>query len=125
MPIAIKLLARFWYVPAAAVIAFLFLIMRNEVDSARAAKVTADRQIQEVSKANQSLIGEITQSRLQRTANDTAVLAAQKAVVNDRIIETHTETVIEKAAQNDTKVRAWVDTPLPDSVRAALASGKN
>lgn len=125
MPIVIQLLARFWYIPAAAVIAFLFLIMRNEVDSARAAKVTADRQIQEVSRANQSLIGEITQSRLQRTANDTAVLAAQKAVVNDRIIETHTETVIEKAAQNDTKVRAWVDTPLPDSVRAALASGKN
>lgn len=125
MPIVIKLLARFWYIPAAMAVAFLFLIMRNEVDSARAAKVTADRQIQEVSRANQSLIGEITQSRLQRTANDTAVLAAQKAVVNDRIIETHTETVIEKAAQNDTKVRAWVDTPLPDSVRAALASGKN
>jgi hypothetical protein len=125
MAAILPFLGRFWYVPIVVGLVVAVLLMRVDLATAKADKVLADAQVTSVSKANQSLVSQLTQQKLQRTANDLAYITAQKAMVHDRVIETHTETIIEKAANDDTKVRAWVDTPLPNSVRAALASGQN
>lgn len=115
-----KVALKFWYVPLLVGLAVCVLWQRNDLTGTKAELAASEARTRDVTNANQSLSTALTQVRLQRIDNDAIALAVAAKVGKNRDVETHTETIIEKAAQNDPNVRTWADNPLPDSVRDAL-----
>lgn len=58
----------------------------------------------------------------QRIDNDAIATAVATRLQDNQVREVHTQTVIREAIRNDPTVRTWADSPIPDSVRSALAA---
>lgn len=123
MPAALLLLRKFWYVIPLAGLLIFALFQKIELTRTKANLKAAETRVTDVTLANQSLNNGLSHVRLQRIDNDAIALAVAAKVGKNEVIETHTETVIEKAAKNDPVVKTWIDAPLPNSVRDALRAG--
>lgn len=122
MPAFLALLGRYWYIPALAAAAFAILWLRNDNLAKSADLKTAQVQVGDLTRANKAAQTALDKVTAIRIDNDAIAAAVAAKVGDNNTREIHTNTVIEKAAANDPQVRALVDTPLPDSLRAALRS---
>lgn len=120
MAIALGFLRRFWYVLPIVGLLIWGLYIQNELTEKRANLAAAQSRITDMTTANQSLNAQMSQIRLQRIDNDTIALKVAAAIDRNKIVETHTQTIIEKAAAHDPVTKSWADSPLPSSVRDAL-----
>lgn len=120
MTAALALLRRFWYVLPIVGLLIWALLMRNDLTEKKAKLDAAQARVNDVTTANQSLNAQMSQIRLQRIDNDTIALKVAAAIDKNKIVETHTQTIIEKAVAHDPVTKSWADSPLPSSVRDAL-----
>lgn len=99
---------------------FVVLFQRNTITD-RTAKLEASQKeakdLTEANKANAKVIASLSARQVDNDAIANAVASKiQVNVTRETIVRTN----IEKAKANDPQVRAWADTPIPDSVRRAL-----
>lgn len=113
-------LGRYWYVPAIVALVFVVLWLRNDNLAKDGNLKAATTQVTDLTRANKAAQGALDKVTAIRVDNDAIAVAVAAKMGSNTTREVHTNTVIEKAAANDPQVRALVDTPLPDSLRAAL-----
>lgn len=113
-------LRKFWYVVPLVGLLVWALIIRNDLTEKKANLAAAENHVKDMAAANQSLNAQMSQIRLQRIDNDTIALKVAAAIDKNKVVETHTQTIIEKAAAHDPVTKSWADSPLPSSVRDAL-----
>ncbi len=116
----ISLARRFWPAIPIVGLAVALWFSREDAKTARADTEAAKQHVQTVETANASLRSAIDGLKQQRVDNDAIAAAVAAKLGSNATREVQTRTIIEKAVQNDPKVRDWADSPLPDSVRAAL-----
>jgi LysB family phage lysis regulatory protein len=105
---------------AIALLIGLVLWQRNSITAAEATAEAQKVRIEDLNKANASLDATVKDFAAQRVANDKIFGDLLAAVGGNETRLVETRTIIEKAIANDPVVRAWYDTPVPDSVREAL-----
>lgn len=106
---------------AIALLVGLFLWQRNSLTAARADVRTATAAIAQLNETNRANVAQMAKVAQARIDNDAIASAVAERLAGNGTRETHTETVIREVMQNDPVSRAWGDTPVPDSVRSALA----
>jgi hypothetical protein len=97
------------------------LFLRNDVTGAHAERDVAKQEaanLHAVNAENARTIASMGQQRVDNDAIATAVAAKVGANVQR---ETRIVTVLKEGTRNDPQVRAWAATPVPSSVRGALA----
>lgn len=113
---------KFWYAPLLIGLVVFVLLQKLDLAGTKADLAVSQARVTDLTTANQTLDGALTQIRLQRIDNDAIALKVAAKVGVARTVETHTQTVIEKAVKNDPVVRYWADSALPSGVRDALRS---
>lgn len=117
---ALSLLRRFWPAIPIVALAVALWFAREDAHVARSDLKAANEHVQTVETANASLKTAIDAVKAQRVDNDAIAAAVALKLGDNATREIQTRTIIEKAVHDDPKVRDWADSPLPDSVRAAL-----
>jgi hypothetical protein len=117
----VKLALKFGpYVVIAALIA-LVLWYRGDMAKANGDKHALAVELQSAIDANKEAQKTVDAVRAQRVDNDAiAEAVANKLETNRALFDRRT--VLLREARNDPQVRSWADTPVPGSVRAALAA---
>lgn len=107
---------------AASLLIITVLVQRGNLISVHAKLDTANLRISDLTDANKSLAASLQKVSQIRVDNDAIaeVVAAKMQDVKTR--EVHTREIIEKAVNDDPKVRDCGNMPLSDSVRQALHS---
>lgn len=119
---ALSLLRKFWpALPIAALAVYVAILTLENRTKAADLKV-AEAKAAVLQSANDSTAKALAAVTAQRVDNDAIATAVAAKLGTNTTHETTIRTTIEKAVANDPKVAAWADTPVPDSVRAALRS---
>lgn len=83
----------------------------------RDAAVTEANSLRAVNEQNAATMTKLGQAA-EANAKIAEGVASDVAAIRER--GTTTRTIIQEASRNDPSVRAWADTPVPDSVRRAI-----
>jgi hypothetical protein len=94
---------------------------RGDLAKSEGDKKALGIELQTTIEANKEAKKTVDAIRAQRVDNDAIADEIAKKLAANRALFDRT-TVLLKEARNDPKVRSWADTPVPDSVRAALAA---
>lgn len=125
MGTALILLRKFWFVPLLLGLAIFALFQKIDLTRTKAHLAASEQRVADVTDANKSLNIALAKVQQQRIDNDAIAASVAARVGQGRTIETHTNTVIEKAVKSDPVAKSWADSRLPDSVRAALRADQS
>jgi hypothetical protein len=117
----VKLVLKFGPYIAIALLVAAVLWYRGDLAKSEGDKKALGIELQTTIEANKEAKKTVDAIRAQRVDNDAIADEIAKKLAANRALFDRT-TVLLKEARNDPKVRSWADTPVPGSVRAALAA---
>lgn len=120
MAVALTFLRKFWPFLIIAGLAFTVLYLRGDVASLKGRAEAAETKAKTLQAVNDSNVEIIVGFTEQRVANDAIIARLLDVKAGNATRETTVRTIVEREARNDPAVRTWLDTPVPDSVRAAV-----
>lgn len=118
---AFALLKRFWPYLVGIGLVFSLLIMRAQLASKTGALNLKTAEAEQLSKANAANSAYIEGLAKQRTANDAIASGVASKTSANHTREVDIRTTVERLKHDDPKVADWLSSPVPDSLRGALA----
>lgn len=100
------------------------LVQRGNLISVHAKLDSANLRISDLNEANASLQTSLNKIKLARPDNDAIAEAVAAKLQNVKTREVRTREILERAVNDDPKIRDCGAMHLPDSVRQALRSGQ-